>query len=78
MIHTVIAREYANPEILADLAFEAEKAGWDGFFIWDIIFFENEPNVPVNDPWIALAAIAVKTNCIKIGALLTLLAHSTR
>lgn len=40
------AGEYANPEILADLAAEAEKAGWDGFFIGDIIFSENEPNVP--------------------------------
>jgi hypothetical protein len=27
---------YANPYLLADLAADAEHAGWDGFFLWNV------------------------------------------
>jgi alkanesulfonate monooxygenase SsuD/methylene tetrahydromethanopterin reductase-like flavin-dependent oxidoreductase (luciferase family) len=63
--------EYADAGLLAELAFEAEQAGWDGFFIWDVMFAEGNADVPAADPWIALAAIAMRTSRIKIGALLT-------
>jgi alkanesulfonate monooxygenase SsuD/methylene tetrahydromethanopterin reductase-like flavin-dependent oxidoreductase (luciferase family) len=69
------AGEYADPCILADLALEAEQAGWDGFFLWDVIFAEGQADMPVTDSWIALAAIASKTQQIRIGALLTPLAR---
>lgn len=65
------AGAYANPHTLASLAVEAEEAGWDGFFLWDVLFAHNQPTVPVVDPWIALAAIALHTHHIRIGALLT-------
>src|SRR5215469_503204 len=64
---------YANPITLATLAREAEDSGWDGFFIWDHIQV-NWPD-PVADPWIALAAIAVATERIRIGALVTPIAR---
>lgn len=67
--------EYANPQKLAELAFEAEKAGWDGFFLWDVLYTQNKPDVPVIDPWITLAAIATKTQHIRIGAFMTPLAR---
>lgn len=63
--------EYFNPHIVADLALDAEKAGWDGFFLWDHLLMFKDFSVPVNDPWVTLAAIAVKTTKIKIGALIT-------
>lgn len=63
--------EYADPRKLAELAAEAEAAGWDGFFLWDVLFAEGQLAVPVVDPWIALAAIALCTQRIKIGAMLT-------
>jgi alkanesulfonate monooxygenase SsuD/methylene tetrahydromethanopterin reductase-like flavin-dependent oxidoreductase (luciferase family) len=66
-----IAGEYADPRKLADLAFEAEESGWDGFFIWDIIFTSGEALAPVVNPWVALAAIAMRTQRIRIGAMLT-------
>jgi len=53
--------DYSNPRTLADMAREAEAAGWDGFFIWDHILGEKGLQLPVGDPWIALAAIATRT-----------------
>jgi len=63
--------EYSHPQTLADLALEAEQAGWDGFFIWDTMTSSESPDQPIVDPWIALAAIVMKTSRIKIGALVT-------
>jgi alkanesulfonate monooxygenase SsuD/methylene tetrahydromethanopterin reductase-like flavin-dependent oxidoreductase (luciferase family) len=68
------ADSYSNPRTLADLAAEAEEAGWDGFFVWDAVF-ARPPNLPMADPWIALAAIAMQTSRIRIGALVTPLAR---
>ncbi|MGZ3584903.1 MAG: LLM class flavin-dependent oxidoreductase, partial [Ktedonobacterales bacterium] len=42
-----------------------------GFFVWDTLFAEGRQDLPVVDPWIALAAIAMKTQHIRIGAMLT-------
>lgn len=52
-----------HPRVLGRLAFEAEQAGWDGFFIWDHVLLWPTPTV---DPWIALA-----TERIMIGSLVT-------
>jgi alkanesulfonate monooxygenase SsuD/methylene tetrahydromethanopterin reductase-like flavin-dependent oxidoreductase (luciferase family) len=65
------AGEYADPHTLADLAAEAEEAGWDGFFLWDVLFAQGHMDTPVVDPWIALAAIATRTQRIRIGAFMT-------
>jgi len=55
--------------LLADLASEAEAAGWDGFFLWDHLQWPAmEPNV---DPWIALAAMSMRTQRLQIGTLIT-------
>jgi alkanesulfonate monooxygenase SsuD/methylene tetrahydromethanopterin reductase-like flavin-dependent oxidoreductase (luciferase family) len=64
---------FGNAKLLAEIAVEAERANWDGFFIWDHLV--RSIVAPVVDPWIALSAIAVKTNRIKIGALVTPLAR---
>lgn len=53
--------------VLADLAAEAERAGWDGVFVWDHLQV-TEPTV---DPWIALAAMALNTGRIRLGTLVT-------
>ena len=62
---------YADPRKLADLAAEAEEAGWDGFFIWDIVFTSGESPEPVVNPSVALAAIAMRTERMRIGAMVT-------
>jgi alkanesulfonate monooxygenase SsuD/methylene tetrahydromethanopterin reductase-like flavin-dependent oxidoreductase (luciferase family) len=60
--------ECFDPRRLAEMALEAEGAGWDGFFVWDHVQFMPTPTV---DPWIALAAIALATQRIRIGPMVT-------
>jgi alkanesulfonate monooxygenase SsuD/methylene tetrahydromethanopterin reductase-like flavin-dependent oxidoreductase (luciferase family) len=55
---------------LVELAQAAEEAGWDGFFVWDHILFDDFWR-PMVDPWVALAAIAMATEHIRIGTLVT-------
>jgi alkanesulfonate monooxygenase SsuD/methylene tetrahydromethanopterin reductase-like flavin-dependent oxidoreductase (luciferase family) len=63
--------EFADPRVLAQLAQEAEAAGWDGFFVWDVLLGKD----PVLDPWVALAVLALATTRIKLGVLVTPLAR---
>lgn len=58
---------YSDVRLLADLAHEAEEAGWDGFFLTDTIQMVGYEGSPICDPWIALAAVALQTERIKIG-----------
>ena len=59
---------YGDPRLLADLARDAESAGWDGFFVWDHLL---RGDAPVADPWISLAAIALATERMRIGTMVT-------
>jgi alkanesulfonate monooxygenase SsuD/methylene tetrahydromethanopterin reductase-like flavin-dependent oxidoreductase (luciferase family) len=63
--------EWADPNVLVELAIDAESAGWDGFFVWDILLPAGDETTPIADPWIALAAIAARTRHMRIGALVT-------
>jgi alkanesulfonate monooxygenase SsuD/methylene tetrahydromethanopterin reductase-like flavin-dependent oxidoreductase (luciferase family) len=59
----------ADLATLAALAADAEEAGWDGFFLWDDVTLSVP--IPVVDTWIALAAIALRTRTLRLGALVT-------
>lgn len=58
---------------LAELSHEAESAGWDGLFVPDCIFIDvpHAPLMPAYDPWVTLAAIAMRTERVRIGAIIT-------
>jgi alkanesulfonate monooxygenase SsuD/methylene tetrahydromethanopterin reductase-like flavin-dependent oxidoreductase (luciferase family) len=58
-----------DPRLLAELAHDAEAAGWDGYFLWDHVAWPyGEPQA---DPWVALGAVALRTERIRIGTLVT-------
>jgi alkanesulfonate monooxygenase SsuD/methylene tetrahydromethanopterin reductase-like flavin-dependent oxidoreductase (luciferase family) len=59
---------FGDARVLANLAQDAEKSGWDGFFIWDHIAGMGLAFV---DAWVALAAIALNTHRIRIGTTIT-------
>src|SRR5579883_3148838 len=69
-IHIHSFGEYSDPRFLAELAREAEAAGWDGVFVCDHLTARgpNGPE-PVANPWIALAAMAVATRRVRLGPL---------
>jgi alkanesulfonate monooxygenase SsuD/methylene tetrahydromethanopterin reductase-like flavin-dependent oxidoreductase (luciferase family) len=48
---------------VAELAPLAEQAGWDGFFVWDPVWGV--------DPWVSLAAAAMRTSSIRLGTMIT-------
>ena len=64
---------YGDARVLAELAYEAEEAGWDGFFIWDQVSKTTlTPGVDAMvDPWVALTAVALRTRAIRVGPLVT-------
>ena len=65
--------EYFHPRTMAEIGKEAEDAGCDGLFIWDHVWLgENDPFV---DPWVALTAIALNTERIRLGTMVTPLAR---
>ena len=65
--------EFANPRFMAEVAYEAEQAGWDAVFTWDHVWLGMK--APFVDPWVALSAVAMRTNRIRIGAMVTPLAR---
>lgn len=50
-------------DTLVEVGQEIEAAGWDGVFVADAVYGP--------DPWVSLAAIAVRTSRVRIGTLLT-------
>ena len=68
---------YGSAGALAELALEAETAGWDGVFVWDSVHvdLEDPGNRATYDPWIALAAMAANTERIVLGTMITPIAR---
>lgn len=57
-----------DPRTGAQLAAEAEAAGWDGVFSWDGIAIGEGDTY---DPWVTMAAMAMRTERVRLGAILT-------
>ena len=60
-----------DPKTLGEFARAAEEAGWDGVFLEDYIVYQGQHGTPTYDPWIALAAMALRTERILLGTLVT-------
>ena len=53
-----------DPLVQADLASEAEAAGWDGVFTYDAIAIGAGD---MYDPWVVLTAMAMRTERVRLG-----------
>ena len=56
-----------------EMAAEAEAAGWDGVFIADALSIETKTirAFPWFDPWVVLAQMAMRTERIRLGTMIT-------
>ncbi len=54
---------------ITDMAAEAEGAGWDGVFFWDGMAMPG--GWPTYDPWVTMAAMAMRTERVRLGAIVT-------
>lgn len=61
--------ELSNPLKTAEVAAQAEASGYDGIYLWDHIL--RPETTQVGEAWIALAAIAMSTETVKLGPLVT-------
>jgi alkanesulfonate monooxygenase SsuD/methylene tetrahydromethanopterin reductase-like flavin-dependent oxidoreductase (luciferase family) len=61
-----------EPASLIELGVAAERAGFDGFFLWDhIVFSDTGDGPPIIDPWVVLAVVASRTSRINLGTMIT-------
>ena len=65
---------FGDPRLLLELAVAAEDSGWDGFFIWDHLLW-RDPQGHVADPTVVISAVAARTERIRIGVMVSLLAR---
>ena len=61
----------SDPHAFVEVAVEAERAGWDGVFIWDHVLRRAGEPPEIADPWVALAAVAMATSAVRIGPMVT-------
>jgi alkanesulfonate monooxygenase SsuD/methylene tetrahydromethanopterin reductase-like flavin-dependent oxidoreductase (luciferase family) len=57
-----------DPRTTAELAALAEEHGWDGVFTWDAIAIGT---MEAYDPWVVMAAMAMRTERVRLGAIVT-------
>ncbi len=83
MIHTMTTQRglfvapfdaLADPRLIGELGAVAEAAGWDGFFVWDHLQY-GERVTAIADPWTCCAALAMRTERLKFGPMVTPLAR---
>ena len=66
--------EMADAALIGELGELAEGSGWDGFFVWDHVQYA-EPVERIADPWICLAALALRTERLRFGLMVTPIAR---
>ena len=62
-----ISNGLIDPSSFIELAKEAEKSGWNGFFLWN--GFLSDESYYITNPLVTMAGIATQTTKIKLGFL---------
>ena len=61
-----------DPAWLVRLGIDAERAGFDGYFLWDhLTHSDTGQGPPAVDPWQVLALVAAGTSRIRLGPMIT-------
>lgn len=60
-----------DPATMAELAAEAEQAGWDGIFLEDYLVYQGQAGMPTYDPWVTMTAMAAATSRVRLGTAVT-------
>ena len=71
MRYGISVPNFGVPADLVQLGHATERAGWDGFFLWDHVLVDADHPFPINDPWVVLGAIAQTTERVRLGTLVT-------
>ncbi len=71
MLFGVNIPPFTEPAKILEIASDAEKAGWNGVFLWDHLRWATQSPPDVHDPWVLLGAIAQVTEVVRIGTLVT-------
>jgi len=61
--------DFADLRLTAEIARDAEAAGWDAVWVWDHI--QRDSGVPYADPWILLTVTALATTRVRLGPMVT-------
>lgn len=69
MRHGVSVPPFTDAATVVGWATRAEEAGWDGVFVWDHLQWDGK--VAPLDPWVVLGAMAVRTEHVALGTLVT-------
>jgi len=63
--------ELSDPKRMVELAEAAEAGGWDGLFLWDHVHRDPAEARDIADVWTMLAAIAMRTEHLRLGPMVT-------
>jgi alkanesulfonate monooxygenase SsuD/methylene tetrahydromethanopterin reductase-like flavin-dependent oxidoreductase (luciferase family) len=69
--HGISVPNFGSPSALVELGHATERAGWDGFFLWDHMLVDAGRPFPITDPWVVLGAVAQTTRRVRLGTLVT-------
>ena len=71
MKYAISIPPFTDARTVVAMAVDAEAAGWDGVFLWDHLQWRPEVRPEIHDPWVLLGAIAMATERVLLGPLVT-------
>jgi alkanesulfonate monooxygenase SsuD/methylene tetrahydromethanopterin reductase-like flavin-dependent oxidoreductase (luciferase family) len=61
----------ADPAAIVEIGQAADENGWEGLCVWDHVLSRLPEAWEISDPWVVLAALAVTTERIRLGPMVT-------
>ena len=63
--------QLADPRLLVEIAVAVEEADIDAMFLWDHVYRPESDPGEILDPWVVLGALALATEKIRLGPMVT-------